>query len=163
MLRRLVISGGGTGGHIFPAIAIADAVKDKDPSVEILFVGAEGKMEMELVPAAGYRIVGLPIAGIHRRLILENLRLPCRLLMWRQMAAGVIREFVPGVVVGVSGYASRTVWWQAARRGIPNVIQEQTSFAGLTNRWLGKRVDKICVAYKGMDAFFPEGKILFTG
>lgn len=163
MLRRLVISGGGTGGHIFPAIAIADAVKDKDPSVEILFVGAEGKMEMERVPAAGYRIVGLPIAGIQRRLSLENLRLPFRLFRSMKKAAAVLREFAPDAVVGVGGYASGPVLWQAARRGIPTVIQEQNSFAGLTNRWLGKRVDKICVAYKGMDAFFPEGKILFTG
>src|SRR5690606_25146532 len=163
MLRRLVISGGGTGGHIFPAIAIADAVKDKDPSVEILFVGAEGKMEMERVPAAGYRIVGLPIAGIQRRLSLENLRLPFRLFRSMKKAAAVLREFAPDAVVGVGGYASGPVLWQAARRGIPTVIQEQNSFAGLTNRWLGTRVDKICVAYKGMDAFFPEGKILFTG
>lgn len=163
MLRRLVISGGGTGGHIFPAIAIADAIKSMDPNVEILFVGADGKMEMEKVPSAGYRIIGLPITGLQRRLTLENLKLPFRLWKSLRKAASVLREFDPQVVVGVGGYASGPLLWQATRLGRPALIQEQNSYPGLTNRWLAARVDKICVAYEGMDAFFPKEKLLLAG
>lgn len=163
MLRRLVISGGGTGGHIFPAIAIAEVLRSLQPDIDILFVGAEGKMEMEKVPAAGYRIVGLPITGIQRRLSAENLKLPFRLFKSLKMAGQILRDFKPDAVIGVGGYASGPLLWQATRMGIPSLIQEQNSFPGLTNRWLAGRVQRICVAYEGMDTFFPEKKILLAG
>ena len=164
---RVMISGGGTGGHIFPAVSIADALKRANPESEILFVGAEGRMEMQKVPAAGYRIVGLPVAGLQRKLTLhniaENLRLPFRLLASLRKAGGLIREFRPDVVVGVGGYASAPLLWQASRRHIPTLIQEQNGFAGLTNRILSKKAGVICVAYDGMERFFPADKIVFTG
>ena len=164
---RVMISGGGTGGHIFPAVSIADALQRANPESEILFVGAEGRMEMQKVPAAGYRIVGLPVAGLQRKLTLhniaKNLRLPFRLLASLRKAGGLIREFRPDVVVGVGGYASAPLLWQASRRHIPTLIQEQNGFAGLTNRILSKKAGVICVAYDGMERFFPADKIVFTG
>lgn len=160
---KLIISGGGTGGHIFPALSIAGKMKEIDPGTEILFVGAEGRMEMEKVPAAGYRIIGLPVAGLVRKSILKNLTLPAKVLRSYRMAGRILDEFKPDAVVGVGGYASAPVLWCASRRGIPCLIQEQNSFAGLTNRTLGKKVRSICVAYDGMERFFPAEKIVFTG
>lgn len=160
---RIIISGGGTGGHIFPAISIANALKNIMPECEILFVGALGRMEMERVPAAGYKIKGLPVAGLKRSLSFENLKLPFKLIKSLRMAGKIISEFKPDVAVGVGGYASGPMLWMAGRRGIPYIIQEQNSFAGLTNRLLGRRAKKICVAYEGMDKFFDKNKILLTG
>lgn len=164
MGKRIIISGGGTGGHIFPAISIANALKQADSSVEILFVGAEGKMEMEKVPAAGYKIVGLPVIGINRKLFTtNNLSVPAKLLKSVSRASKIISDFKPDVVVGVGGYASAPVLWSAQNKGIPTLIQEQNSYAGLTNKLLAKRAKKVCVAYEGMSRFFPEKKIIFTG
>lgn len=160
---RAIISGGGTGGHIFPALSIADKLKELNPETEILFVGAEGRMEMEKVPAAGYEIVGLPVAGLQRKLTLSNLALPFKVLKSVRMAKKLIREFKPDVAVGVGGYASAPLLWAATRCGIPTLIQEQNGFAGLTNKLLGKKVDRICVAYEGMERFFPAEKIIMTG
>lgn len=160
---RYIISGGGTGGHIFPAIAIANELKEQDKNAEILFVGALGKMEMEKVPAAGFPIEGLPISGIQRKLTLGNLSFPFKLYSSLQKAGQVLRKFRPDIAIGVGGYASGPLLWTASRMHIPCVIQEQNSFAGLTNRWLGKRVQKICVAYEGMEKFFPKEKIILTG
>ncbi|MDR1594856.1 MAG: undecaprenyldiphospho-muramoylpentapeptide beta-N-acetylglucosaminyltransferase [Prevotellaceae bacterium] len=160
---KVIISGGGTGGHIFPAISIANALKEKDNSVAILFVGAEGRMEMEKVPASGYDIVGLPVAGLQRRLTVKNLSFPFKLLKSLNKAATVIRNFQPDVVVGVGGYASAPALWQAQRMGIPTLIQEQNSYAGLTNKLLAKKAAAVCVAYQGMERFFPEKKIHYTG
>lgn len=160
---KVIISGGGTGGHIFPAISIANALKAIDNSVAILFVGAEGRMEMEKVPASGYDIVGLPVAGLQRRLTLKNLSFPFKLLKSLKQAAKIIRDFHPDVVVGVGGYASGPALWQAQRMGVPTLIQEQNSYAGLTNKLLAKKADAVCVAYQNMERFFPEKKILYTG
>lgn len=160
---KVIISGGGTGGHIFPALSIANKIRENDSSAEILFVGADGKMEMEKVPAAGYRIEGLPVAGLQRKLSLSNLALPFKVSLSYIKAAGIIRRFKPDIVIGVGGYASAPTLWCASRMGIPCLIQEQNSFAGLTNRTLGKKVQKVCVAYDGMERFFPEEKIVFTG
>ena len=160
---KIIISGGGTGGHIFPALSIADALRKLEPEADILFVGAEGKMEMERVPAAGYPIEGLPVAGLQRRLTLSNLALPFKLLKSLRRASQIISKFKPDVVVGVGGYASAPTLWTASRKGIPCLIQEQNSYAGLTNKILGKRARKICVAYDRMEQFFPEEKILLTG
>lgn len=164
---RVIISGGGTGGHIFPAISIAGKLKEVNPDTEILFVGAEGKMEMEKVPAAGYRIQALPITGFQRQLTWKNLingvQVPFKALRSVQMAERILREFKPDVTVGVGGYASAPLLWAATRLHIPSVIQEQNSFAGLTNKLLGKRVQRICVAYEGMEKFFPADKIVLTG
>ncbi len=160
---KVIISGGGTGGHIFPAIAIADEIKRRYPFADILFVGAEGKMEMQRVPKAGYRIIGLPVRGLQRRLTLKNLMVPFLLLKSLRRAQTILRSFQPQVVVGVGGFASGPVLWVAAKEGIPTVIQEQNSYAGLTNRWLAQRVKKICVAYAGMDKYFPESKLVLTG
>lgn len=160
---RVIISGGGTGGHIFPAISIAGRLKDTDPATEILFVGAEGRMEMEKVPAAGYRIIGLPVAGLQRKLTPANLSLPFKVLKSLRMAGKIIREFRPDAAVGVGGYASAPLLWCAARENIPTLIQEQNGYAGLTNRILGRYVDRICVAYEGMEKFFPAEKIVMTG
>lgn len=160
---RVIISGGGTGGHIFPAISIADAIKRLYPDSEILFVGALGKMEMERVPAAGYEIAGLPVAGLKRKLDIENFKLPFKLLRSLKMAGKIIDDFKPDVVVGVGGYASGPMLWMAGQRGIPYLIQEQNSYAGITNRILGRRAKKICVAYEGMERFFSGNKILITG
>jgi len=163
MNNRFIISGGGTGGHIFPAISIANAIKDINPEAEILFVGAQGRMEMERVPAAGYKIKGLPVAGLQRKLTLSNLALPYKIIKSITMAKSIIKEFKPDAVVGVGGYASAPVLWAATKLHKPCLIQEQNSFAGLTNKILGKKVRKICVAYDGMEQFFPSEKILFTG
>ena len=164
---RAIISGGGTGGHIFPAISIADKLKQLNPETEILFVGAEGKMEMEKVPAAGYKIVGLPVVGLQRQLSLKNivndLKAPFKLIHSLNQAKKVIREFNPDIVVGVGGYASAPLLWAATGMKIPAVIQEQNGFAGLTNKMLGSRVQSICVAYEGMEKFFPADKIVLTG
>ena len=160
---RVIISGGGTGGHIFPALSIANRLKEINPDTEILFVGAEGMMEMEKVPAAGYRIIGLPVAGLQRKLTLSNLGLPFKIIKSLGMAGKILDEFRPDIAVGVGGYASAPLLWCASRKKIPTLIQEQNVFAGLTNKILGKRVGKICVAYEGMEKFFPAGKIVMTG
>ena len=160
---RVIISGGGTGGHIFPALSIANRLKEINPYTEILFVGAEGRMEMEKVPAAGYRIIGLPVAGLQRKLTLSNLGLPFKIIKSLGMAGKILDEFRPDIAVGVGGYASAPLLWCASRKKIPTLIQEQNGFAGLTNKILGKRVGKICVAYEGMEKFFPAGKIVMTG
>jgi len=161
--KRVIISGGGTGGHIFPAISIANALRQADPEIKILFVGAEGKMEMEKVPAAGYEIVGLPVSGLIRSFSLKNVSVISRLFRSLRMASGIIRDFCPDVVVGVGGYASGPVLRQAGRMGIPTLIQEQNSYAGVTNKLLARRAAKICVAYDGMERYFPADKIVFTG
>ena len=164
---RVIISAGGTGGHIYPAVAVADALQAElgEGGVEMLFVGAEGKMEMERVPKAGYEIVGLPVAGLQRRPLLSraNLELPFKVMRSLGRARRIIREFRPDVAVGFGGYASGPVLWAAQRRGIPTVIQEQNSYAGLTNRLLAKRAKAVCVAYEGMERFFPTAKLRFTG
>ena len=164
---RAIISGGGTGGHIFPAVSIANKLKELNPDTEILFVGATGKMEMEKVPAAGYKIVGLPIVGMQRQLNLKNivndLQVPFRVIKSVSMAKKLIREFKPDIAIGVGGYASAPLLWAATKEGIPALIQEQNGFAGLTNKLLGKRVQKICVAYDGMEKFFPADKIVMSG
>lgn len=160
---RIIISGGGTGGHIYPAIAIANALRELRPAVELLFVGAEGKMEMEKVPKAGFSIVGLPIAGFNRSNWLANLRFPAKLVssLWR--ARTLLREFRPHAAVGVGGYASGPLLLAAGMRDVPYLIQEQNSYAGVTNKYLSRDARKICVAYPGMEAFFPEEKIRLTG
>ena len=163
MHRRIIISGGGTGGHIFPAVSIANALKKIDPETEILFVGAEGRMEMEKVPAAGYRITGLPVAGLYRSFTLKNIGVILKLIKSLRLARKVIKEFKPDVVVGVGGYASGPVLRQAGRMGIPTLIQEQNSYAGITNKLVAKRASVICVAYDGMDKYFPSEKIIKTG
>jgi len=161
--KRVIISGGGTGGHIFPAISIANALRKIDPETEILFVGAEGRMEMEKIPAAGYKIVGLPVAGLYRSLTLKNFSVLIKLLKSLNKAKKVIKEFKPDVVVGVGGYASGPVLRQAGRMGIPTLIQEQNSYAGVTNKLLARRAATICVAYDGMEKYFPKEKIIKTG
>lgn len=161
--KRVIISGGGTGGHIFPAISIANALRVASPDIEILFVGALGRMEMEKVPAAGYKIIGLPVAGLKRKRIWENFQVVVRLLKSVIMARRIIREFNPDAVVGVGGYASGPVLWVAGSKKIPVLIQEQNSFAGVTNRLLAKKASSICVAYSGMEKYFPAEKILLTG
>jgi UDP-N-acetylglucosamine--N-acetylmuramyl-(pentapeptide) pyrophosphoryl-undecaprenol N-acetylglucosamine transferase len=160
---KFIISGGGTGGHTFPAISIANGLKERFPDCDILFVGAEGKMEMEKVPAAGYTIVGLPIAGFHRGEIWRNLSFFPKLIRSMLKARRVVRRFKPDCAIGVGGYASGPVLNVATRLKIPTVLQEQNSYAGVTNRILGKKADKICVAYDKMERFFPAGKIVFTG
>jgi UDP-N-acetylglucosamine--N-acetylmuramyl-(pentapeptide) pyrophosphoryl-undecaprenol N-acetylglucosamine transferase len=158
-----MISGGGTGGHIFPAIAIANAVREREATAQFLFVGAEGKMEMEKVPAAGYAIEGLPIRGFQRGSITKNLALPWRLVRSMFKARRLVRSFKPNVAVGVGGYASGPLLAAAQRMGVPTLIQEQNSFPGRTNIHLAKRADRICVAYSGMEKFFPKEKLLLTG
>lgn len=164
---KIIISGGGSGGHIFPAVAIANAVKARWSDAEILFVGAEGRMEMEKVPAAGYNIKGLPIAGLQRKLtpanIVKNLQLPFRILKSRRMVKKIITSFNPDIVVGVGGFASEPTLKTAAAMGYTTLLQEQNSYAGLTNKILAQKAAKICVAYDGMDRFFPKDKIVFTG
>jgi UDP-N-acetylglucosamine--N-acetylmuramyl-(pentapeptide) pyrophosphoryl-undecaprenol N-acetylglucosamine transferase len=160
---KIIISGGGTGGHIFPAVAIANAIKRIEPSCEILFVGAIGRMEMEKVPAAGYDIVGLNISGIQRGSVVKNLGLPFKLFSSMKRAMRVLNEFKPDVVVGVGGYASGPILFAASLKNIPYLIQEQNSYAGITNKWLGKRASKICVAFDNMNQFFPADRILKTG
>jgi UDP-N-acetylglucosamine--N-acetylmuramyl-(pentapeptide) pyrophosphoryl-undecaprenol N-acetylglucosamine transferase len=160
---KIIISGGGTGGHVFPAIAIADALKQKDKFIEILFVGAKGKLEMEKVPKAGYAIEGLWISGFQRKLTFKNLTFPIKLTSSMMKAWRIVRRFRPDVVVGVGGYASGPVLEVASRMGIPSVIQEQNSYAGITNRLLARKVKKVCVAYDGMERFFPKDRIVMTG
>ncbi len=160
---RVIISGGGTGGHIFPAIAIANALRKINPSSEFLFVGALGRMEMEKVPAAGYTITGLPISGIQRKLSLKNLLLPFKIINSVLKARSIIREFRPDVAIGVGGYASGPLLFAATGMKVPSLIQEQNSFAGITNKILARRVQKICVAYEGMEVYFPVEKIVKTG
>lgn len=158
-----MISGGGTGGHIYPAIAIANAWYEKHPDSEVLFVGAEGKMEMQKVPEAGYAIVGLKVAGLQRKLTLGNLSFPFKLLDSLKKSRRLIKNFKPHAVVGVGGYASGPLLYMAQRKRIPTLIQEQNSYAGMTNKLLAKRAKAICVAYPDMDKFFPKGKISYTG
>tara|TARA_Y100000782_G_scaffold115309_1_gene156823 strand:+ start:3920 stop:5026 length:1107 start_codon:yes stop_codon:yes gene_type:complete len=160
---KMIVSGGGTGGHIFPAIAIANAVKARVPDVEVLFVGAEGRMEMEKVPAAGYKIEGLWISGIQRSLSLKNLAFPFKLISSTLKANKILKNFQPDVVVGTGGFASGPLLRAAAGKGIPALIQEQNSFPGITNRLLSKRVQRVCVAYDGMERYFDPSKILMTG
>lgn len=160
---RVIISGGGTGGHIFPAVSIAGKLKELNPETEILFVGANGRMEMEKVPAAGYRIVGLDIAGLQRKLTLSNLALPFKVMKSVSDAKKIIRDFKPDVAIGVGGYASAPLMFAATGMHIPTLVQEQNGFAGLTNRLNAKNVDRICVAYDGMEKFFPAQKIVITG
>lgn len=160
---RVIISGGGTGGHIFPALSIANKLKELNPETEILFVGALGRMEMEKVPAAGYKIVGLPVAGLQRKLTLSNLALPFKVLKSISIAKGLLREFRPDIAIGVGGYASAPLLWAAGRSGIPTLIQEQNGYAGLTNKIVGKKAESICVAYDGMERFFPADRIVFSG
>ncbi len=161
--KRIIISGGGTGGHIFPAISIANALKSIDPEIDILFVGAKGRMEMDKVPAAGYPIIGLPIIGFYRKLSFKNIEVALKLAYSLVKARQVIKKFKPAVVVGVGGYASGPVLRIAANSQIPTLIQEQNSYAGVTNRILAKKANKICVAYEHMKRFFPENKIILTG
>jgi UDP-N-acetylglucosamine--N-acetylmuramyl-(pentapeptide) pyrophosphoryl-undecaprenol N-acetylglucosamine transferase len=160
---KVIISGGGTGGHIFPALAIANALKKLNSDNEILFVGALGKMEMEKVPAAGFKIIGLNIRGLHRRITMANLSFPFRLVGSVMKSKKIIREFKPDAAVGVGGYASGPLLWAASSSKIPSLIQEQNSYPGITNIMLAKRVKKICVAYEGMEKFFPADKIVMTG
>lgn len=160
---RILISGGGTGGHIYPALAIANAWMEKHPDSEILFVGAQGKMEMQKVPEAGYSIKGLPVAGLQRKLTLANLSFPIKLWRSLRMASRIVKEFNPHLVVGVGGYASGPVLYAAQNKGIPTLLQEQNSYAGLTNKLLAKKAAKICVAYPEMDRFFPKEKLKLTG
>lgn len=162
-MKKVIISGGGTGGHIFPAVAIADEIKRQFPATEILFVGAEGKMEMEKVPQAGYKIVGLPIVGLQRSLSLKNFLLPFKLVKSLGLARKTIKRFQPDVVIGVGGYASGPTLQMANMLGIPTLVQEQNSFAGKTNKLLAKKAKKLCVAYDGMEKFFPKEKIVLTG
>ncbi len=164
MKKRIILSGGGTGGHIYPAVAVAEALKRRfGDDVELLFVGAEGKMEMEKVPALGYRIVGLPIAGLQRRMEWRNLLVPFKVLRSLRLARRTIRDFGADVVVGFGGYASAPVLWAAQRMGVPTVIQEQNSYAGVTNKILARGARCICTAYEGMERFFPADRIVLTG
>lgn len=160
---RIIVSGGGTGGHIFPAISIANAIKVQHPEAQILFVGAEGRMEMKRVPAAGYPIKALPICGFDRKHLLKNVGVLFKILKSRRMARRIIRDFRPMAAVGVGGYASGPTLNVAESMGIPTLIQEQNSYAGVTNKLLARRADKICVAYEGMERFFPKDKIILTG
>lgn len=160
---RVIVSGGGTGGHIFPAISIANAVRERWPGAEILFVGALGRMEMERVPAAGYRIIGLPVAGFDRKNLLKNISVGWQLFKSMRQARQIVKDFRPDVAVGVGGYASGPLLKAAADAGVPTLLQEQNSYAGVTNKMLAKRAAVICVAYDGMERFFPKEKIVLTG
>lgn len=161
--KKFILSGGGTGGHIYPAIAIANELKERFPDSEILFVGAKDKMEMQKVPQAGYKIKGLWIAGIQRRLTLDNALFPLKLVSSLTKSIGIVKEFKPDVVIGTGGFASGPLLRAASVMGVPTVIQEQNSFPGITNKWLAKRANKICVAYDNLQRFFPASKIVFTG
>ena len=160
---RVIISGGGTGGHIFPAISIANALKEADPAIDILFVGANNKMEMERVPAAGYKIKGLPIVGFQRKLSFKSITFFFKLFRSLLKANSIIKDFKPDAAVGVGGYASGALLYVAASKGIPSLIQEQNSYPGITNKLLKNKVKKICVAYSNMERFFPKEKIILTG
>jgi len=160
---RLIVSGGGTGGHIFPAVAIANEFRSRYPNSEILFVGAEGRMEMTRVPEAGYKIIGLWISGLQRKLTLSNLLFPIKLIVSYFRARQIVNQFKPHVVVGTGGYASGPIMMAATRKGIPTVIQEQNSFAGLANKQVADKASRVCVAYEGMEKYFPAKKIVITG
>ena len=160
---RIIISGGGTGGHIFPAVSIANAIKELHPEAEILFVGAEGRMEMHRVPAAGYPIKGLPVAGFDRKNLLKNIPVLIKLFKSQRLARKIVKEFRPHAAVGVGGYASGPTLKVAGSMGIPTLLQEQNSYAGVTNKLLAKQAKKICVAYEGMERFFDKKKIILTG
>ena len=160
---KVILSGGGTGGHIFPAVAIANEIKKLVPHADILFVGALGKMEMEKVPAAGYKIIGVPIAGLQRKFTLANLKLPFLIIQSLLKTRKIIKDFQPDVVIGTGGYASGPLLKAATSKGVPALLQEQNSYAGITNKILSKKASKICVAYEGMEKFFPREKILLTG
>jgi UDP-N-acetylglucosamine--N-acetylmuramyl-(pentapeptide) pyrophosphoryl-undecaprenol N-acetylglucosamine transferase len=160
---KVIISGGGTGGHIFPALAIADSLKKMNPSIEILFVGAKGRMEMEKVPAAGYQIEGLNISGFNRSLSVSNLAFPFKLVSSLLKAMSIVRRFKPDVAVGVGGYASGPLLWAASKLGVPTVIQEQNSYPGITNKLLASKAKLICTGYDGMEKYFPSDKIMVTG
>lgn len=163
-MKRIILSGGGTGGHIYPAVSVAETLKRRfGDDVELLFVGAEGKMEMTIVPRLGYRIEGLPIAGLQRRLTWRNLALPLHVLRSLRRARSIIKAFRPDVVAGFGGYASAPIVWMAQRMGIPTVIQEQNSYAGLVNKIVGRGAESVCVAYDGMERFFDSAKIVKTG
>ena len=160
---KFIVSGGGTGGHIFPAISIANALKERYPDAEILFVGAQGKMEMERVPAAGYKIIGLPVAGFDRKNLFKNISVVSKLLKSMNLAKRIVKNFAPDMAIGVGGYASGPTLRAAAAKNIPTLLQEQNSYAGVTNKLLAKNASVICVAYEGMDRFFPKEKIVLTG
>ncbi len=160
---KVILSGGGTGGHIFPAIAIANELKKLVPTIEVLFVGAIGKMEMEKVPAAGYKIIGVPIAGFQRKFTFQNFKLPFLIIKSLLLTRKIINQFKPDVVIGTGGYASGPLLKTATSIGLPTLIQEQNSYPGITNKLLAKKVNKICVAYQGMDIFFPKEKLILTG
>lgn len=160
---KIIVSGGGTGGHIFPAVAIANAIKLLRPDTEFLFVGAQGKMEMEKVPAAGYKIEGLWISGLQRKLTLSNLMFPLKVISSLWKAKKILKTFKPSAAIGTGGFASGPMLQIAAGNGVPTLVQEQNSFPGITNKILAKRVDRICVAYEGMEKYFPKEKILMTG
>ena len=160
---KVLVSGGGTGGHIFPAISIANAIKNKCPNADILFVGAENRMEMEKVPAAGYPIIGLPVSGFDRKHLLKNIKVLFRLFKSIRLADKTVKSFSPDIAVGVGGYASGPTLWAAARRGIPTLLQEQNSYAGVTNKLLASKAKAICVAYENMERFFPKDQIILTG
>ena len=162
-MYRFIISGGGTGGHIFPAVSIANEIRHRFPESEILFIGADNRMEMERVPAAGYKIIGLPVSGFNRSNLLKNFAVIAKLIKSLRMAKKIIRDFKPDMAIGVGGYASGPTLWMASSLKIPIIIQEQNSYAGVTNKLLGKRASKICVAYNGMDKFFPADRIVLTG
>lgn len=162
-MKSVIISGGGTGGHIFPALAIAQVIRKHHPDCAIHFVGAEGRMEMQKVPEAGFPITGLPIAGLQRSLSLKNFLLPIKIWKSLRMAKALMREKKPDIVIGVGGYASAPTLWAAQQLGIPTLIQEQNSYAGLTNKLLAKKAKRICVAYEGMEQFFPKEKLVLTG
>jgi len=162
-LNKVIISGGGTGGHIFPAVAIANKIKQENPNCDILFVGAEGKMEMEKVPKEGYKIIGLPIRGLQRKLTLKNLAVPFKLMASLRQAKKIVKDFNPDVAIGVGGYASAATLRKAAQQGVPTLVQEQNSYPGITNKWLAKKAKTICVAYDGLEKFFPKEKIVKTG
>ena len=162
-IERIILSGGGTGGHIFPALAIANEIRNRYPEAEILFVGALGRMEMEKIPAAGYKIIGLPIIGFPRTLSFKIISFFVKLFKSISMALKIVNDFKPQIAIGVGGYASAPLLWAAARKKIPTLIQEQNSYAGVTNKILGKKANTVCVAYHNMERFFPAGKITFTG
>ena len=163
VMKKVLISGGGTGGHIFPAISIANEIKRRNPDTEILFVGAENRMEMEKVPAAGYKIIGLPVCGFDRKHLFKNVKVLFKLFKSMRMARKILKDFSPCMAVGVGGYASGPMLKAAQKMHIPTLIQEQNSYAGVTNKLLAAKADAICVAYDGMERFFPQEKIVKTG
>ena len=160
---KVLVSGGGTGGHIFPALSIANEMRRRHPDARILFVGAEGRMEMEKVPAAGYNIIGLPVSGFDRKHLLRNFKVLARLFKSMNLAKKILNDFKPDIAIGVGGYASGPMLKEAQKRGIPTLLQEQNSYAGVTNKLLAAKADCICVAYEGMERFFPQDKIVLTG